>query len=274
MLRVRPTVFVSDLEPWSAFLEGLGMIRTVDEPDLREFDAGGGRIALRRRQLPGQAEDALNVVFGVEVGDPAEFVRRTVADGTKAVVVDGGRAADVAGRDGFIFRADKAAHGAVCADADPDLTVVGVWLTTDLQHASQDLKNIGARPHADASAGEADTGAGAVESPMPQEAYFTAKNGGVLAARAGTISGAEGETEADVPGTGGLEFEYRGGLDPLHERLAAAGIEARALYVGGPARRRALELRGPGGVKVMVREASGPRLPDAWKLPFPRDIVG
>lgn len=272
MLRVRPALFVSDLEAWSSFLEALGMIRTVDQPDHREFDAGGGRISVIHRQTPadlgqptGLGQQHVTVVFGVEVGDTAEFARRTVADGTPAVVVDDGAAAEVTGRDGFVFRADKAIHGAVCADADPDLAVVGVWLTPDVDGAAQDLRNIGARPRrtdGGKPGDEPDGGGISAEGSgdgnrAVQEADFTAKNGGILVARSGTVDDGEGEDfeGAGVPGAGALEFEYHGSLDRLQRRLADARVEARERALGHQAEVRALELLGPGGVRVMVRSA-------------------
>jgi len=211
MLRVRPVHFTSRPDAWEPLLGALGMIKTVDDGGRREFDAGSGRLALQQVS-PGAVEDG-TTVFGVEIGEPAEFARRTVADGTRAEVIDTthGTTVLVTAEDGFSFFADKAAHGAVCADADAALAVVGIWLTPGVERAAQELRNIGARPRREA----------------PGSADFSTKNGGILAVRAG-----------GRPAGGGLEFEYDGGLDGLRERLAGAGVpvrdEAGALVVRTP----------------------------------------
>ncbi|WP_120522335.1 VOC family protein [Arthrobacter celericrescens] len=221
MLRVRPIVFTSRPEAWEPLLAALGMIKTVDDGGRREFDAGSGRLALQQVS-PGAAEDG-STVFGVEIGDPAEFARRTVADGTRADVVDTphGATVQVTAEDGFSFFADKAAHGAVCADADTALAVVGVWLTPGVERAAQELRNIGARPRRE----------------TPDGADFNAKNGGVLAVRAG-----------DRPAGGGLECEYDGELDGLRERLASAGVAVRS-------EDGVLLLATPDGGELVVRRA-------------------
>ena len=146
MLRVRPIHSTSRPDAWEPLLGALGMIKTVDDGDRREFDAGSGRLALHRVPA-GSLEDG-TTVFSVEIGDPAEFARRTEADGTRAEIIDAphGTAVRITAEDGFSFVADKAAHGAVCADADPALAVVGVWLTPGVERSAQELRNIGARP--------------------------------------------------------------------------------------------------------------------------------
>ena len=162
------------------------MVRTVDDGDWQEFDAGSGRLALHRVAAgaaagadAGAAPECVldgRTDFGVEVGDLAEFARRTnlagVEDGTtpaELVSARHGDACRITGEDGFGFFADKAAHGAQCADADPALAVVEVWFTPDAAAAAQTLRNMGARLR-----------------PAPDDdetADFTAKNGGVLMVR-------------------------------------------------------------------------------------------
>ncbi|WP_115789497.1 VOC family protein [Arthrobacter silvisoli] len=221
MLRVRPLHFTSRPEAWEPLLGALGMIKTVDDSGRREFDAGSGRLALQR-VAAGSVEDG-TTVFSVEIGDPAEFARRTVADGTRAEVIDTphGTAVQVTAEDGFSFVADKAAHGAVCADADTALAVVGVWLTPGVERAAEEMRNIGARPRRE----------------TPDGADFSTKNGGILAVRSG------GQAAG-----GGLEFEYDGGLDGLRERLVSAGVVVRD--DGG-----ALLVATPDGGEFAVREA-------------------
>lgn len=232
MLRVRPIHYTSRLDQWGQLLSALGMVRTVDDGDWQEFDAGSGRLALHRvagAARTGRDAEQGNVQdgrtdFGVEVGDLAEFARRTNAaageDGTTPAELVSARHGDtcrITGEDGFAFFADKAAHGAQCADADPALAVVEVWFTPDAAAAAQTLRNMGARlrPAPDAD----------------ETADFTAKNGGVLMVR--PASGAA---------RSGLGFEYTGDLAALRDRLAAAGHQVslteeafgRTLHVANP----------------------------------------
>lgn len=221
MLRVRPIHFTSHLDQWSRLLTVLGMVKTVDDGEWQEFDAGSGRLALRRAH-PGSAQDG-TTVFGVEVGDLDEFARRTneaaleaesaagaegadsaAADALAALVdADHGRSCRIRARDGFSFFADPASDGANSADTDPALTVVAVWFTQDTAAAASTLRSIGARPR-----------------PVPdndETADFTAKNGGVLMVRPGT-----------APGRAGLGFEYSGDLDSLRAQIESAGWEVAA----------------------------------------------
>ena len=235
MLRVRPIHYTSRMDQWEGLLSALGMVRTVDDGDWQEFDAGSGRLALHRVAAGAAGADAGDGAgagmvldgktdFGVEVGDLAEFARRTnlagAEDGTTPAELVSARHGDtcrITGEDGFGFFADKAAHGAQCADADPALAVVEVWFTPDAAAAAQTLRNMGARLR-----------------PAPDDdetADFTAKNGGVLMVR--PASGAART---------GLGFEYTGDLAGLRDRLAAAGHRVslteeafgRTLHVANP----------------------------------------
>ncbi|MET4146698.1 VOC family protein [Arthrobacter sp. UYCo732] len=222
MLRVRPVHFTSRLDQWERLLTGLGMVRTVDDGPWQEFDSGSGRLALHAAE-PSSPEDG-TTGFGVEVGDLAEFARRTneagVESGTSPAELtraDHGDTCRITGEDGFSFYADKAAHGAQCADADQALAVVVVWFTPDAAAAAQTLRNMGAR-----------------RRPVPDDdetADFAAKNGGVLMVR-----------PASGPPRTGLGFEYDGDLGALRTRLADAGVEVgeteeafgRTLHVANP----------------------------------------
>jgi len=236
MLRVRPIHYTSRMDQWEGLLSALGMVRTVDDGDWQEFDAGSGRLALHRVAAVTAGADAGDGAvqdgtaldgrtdFGVEVGDLAEFARRTnlagAEDGTAPAELVSARHGDtcrITGEDGFAFFADKAAHGAQCAEADPALAVVEVWFTPDAAAAAQTLRNMGARLR-----------------PAPDDdetADFTAKNGGVLMVR--PASGAART---------GLGFEYTGDLAGLRDRLAAAGHRVslteeafgRTLHVANP----------------------------------------
>lgn len=222
MLRVRPIHFTSRPDEWEKLLTSLGMVETAGEGAWREFDAGLGRLALHLAE-PGAADDGATAL-GVEVRDPAEFARRTglAAAGsgstTAELIAAGHReSCRVTGKDGFSFMADKAGHGANRADADPALTVVGVWFTADPGAAAVTLQDIGARfrPVPDAD----------------ETADFTAKNGGVLMVR-----------PASGPPRSGLGFEYDGDLGALRDRLSGAGFDvseteeafARTLHVPNP----------------------------------------
>ena len=222
MLRVRPIHFTSRLDQWERLLTDLGMIRTVDEGSWKEYDAGSGRLALHAAEA-GSAGDG-TTAFGVEVGDLAEFARRTneagLEDGTspaELTTADHGDTCRITGGDGFSFFADKAAHSTQSADADPALAVVEVWFTPDAAAAAQTLRNMGARLR-----------------PVPDDdetADFTAKNGGVLMVRPGNGNARSG-----------LGFEYTGDLSALRDRLAAAGHQVtmteeafgRTLHVANP----------------------------------------
>jgi hypothetical protein len=222
MLRVRPVHFTSRPEKWEELLAALGLAKTVDQGPWREFDAGSGRLALHTT-AEGQDGDG-TTALGVEVGDLAEFARRTglaAAESGKTtaelITADHGESCRISSTDGFSFLADKAAHAANCADADPALTVVGVWFSADPGAAAMTLQDIGARfrPVPDAD----------------ETADFTAKNGGVLMVR-----------PASGGPRSGLGFEYDGDLGALRARLAAAGLEVteteeafgRTLHVSNP----------------------------------------
>ncbi|UKA63253.1 VOC family protein [Arthrobacter sp. FW306-04-A] len=199
MLRVRPIQFTSDVAAWKHLLVALGLVCVVDRGDWVEFDAGSGRVALHRTAA--DSPDDGTTVFGVEVGDLAEFARRTVADGTRAELFDAdhGQAVRITAQDGFTFPADKATSRATSPEADPGLAVVGTWLTPDVPGAAQELRNIGARPR----------------NMSTDAADFSTKNGGILLVRQSS------ETAA-----GGLSFEYDGDLAALEARLTAAGLRA------------------------------------------------
>ncbi|NUT72550.1 VOC family protein [Pseudarthrobacter sp. C4D7] len=215
MLRVRPVHFTSRTESWKKLLTALGMVQTEDDGGWQVFDAAAGRVALHPAEA-GSGQDG-RTEFAVEVGDVAEFARRTNLSareegapqeaGTggggpaELVTADHGDACRISAPDGFSFLADKAAQVDQRSDADPGLAVVAVWYTADPEGAVRTLLHIGARPR-----------------PVPdndETADFTAKNGGVLLVRPATGASRSG-----------LGFEYDGGLEPLQERLAAAGITA------------------------------------------------
>ncbi|MDI2033324.1 hypothetical protein [Paenarthrobacter nitroguajacolicus] len=216
MLRARPIHYTSRPEQWSALLQALGLVVTVEDRDWQEFDAGSGRLAVGRVDH-GHPLDG-STIFSVEVGNLEEFARRTEDDGTQAEVhqTPDGNTVRISADDGFeffAFPAQRAADGtwATSTDADPALTVVATWISPLVGIAANDLRNIGARPR---------TG-------DDESTTFTTKNGGILR----VVHGADSTN-------GDLAFEYDGGLEPLLGRLKAADIEARisedVLYVANP----------------------------------------
>jgi hypothetical protein len=215
------------MEPWEQLLTALGLAKTAEDGGWREFDAGAGRLALHLVEA-GAPNDG-TTVFGVEVGDLAEFARRTNQAGQEAgstpaelVSTDHGESCRITGQDGFSFLADPAARAedgswATSPHADRALAVAGVWFTQEPDAAAQTLRDIGARFR-----------------PVPDDdetADFTAKNGGVLMVR-----------PASGPPRSGLGFEYDGDLDALRDRLTAAGHDvgvteeafSRTLHVANP----------------------------------------
>jgi hypothetical protein len=223
MLRVRPVHFTSRLDEWEGLLTSLGMVKSVDEPTWREFDAGSGRLALHFVEQ-GADEDG-TTSFGVEVGDLQEFARRTKeagqADGgTTAEIIDAdhGPSCRVTAPDGFSFLADPATRAADgswggSAEADPGLAVVVVWFSEDAVAAARTLRDVGAwaRPYP-----------GSSDPDNAESEAFTAKNGGIL--MVGAVTG---------PGRAGMGFEYAGDLHALRERLSEAGHEVAVTEEAG-----------------------------------------
>ena len=224
MLRVRPIHFTSRLDEWERLLTGLGMVKTVDEPTWREFDAGSGRLALHFVDQ-GSAEDG-TTSLGVEVGDLKEFARRTkesgaAEGGTTAELIDAdhGQSCRITAADGFSFLADPATRAADgswggSAEADPGIAVVGVWFSEDAVAAARTLRDIGAQPRPLPGSGEA----GHADMNTAESEAFMAKNGGILMVGAGSGTG-----------SAGLGFEYAGDLAALRERLNEAGNEAAVI---------------------------------------------
>jgi hypothetical protein len=229
MLRVRPIHFTSRLDAWERLLTGLGLVKTVDEPTWREFDAGSGRLALHFVE-EGSPQDG-TTALGVEVGDLKEFARRTKESGAAGSSTAGGTTAELIEADhgpscritaagGFSFLADPATRAsdgswAGSADADPAIAVVGVWFSEDAVAAAQTLRDIGARPRPVPGGAAGNAG---IDLDTAESEAFTAKNGGILMLGAGTGAG-----------SAGLGFEYAGDFDALRQRLGEAGHEAAVL---------------------------------------------
>ena len=220
MLRVRPIHFTSRLDEWERLLTGLGMVKTVDEPTWREFDAGSGRLALHFVEQ-GSADDG-TTSLGVEVGDLKEFARRTkeagaAEGGTTAELIeaDHGPSCRITAADGFTFLADpatRATDGSWGGSAE-EVRVLARTSLDDAVAAARTLRDIGAQPRPLPGSGTAGTDFNAAESEA-----FLAKNGGILMVGAGSGTG-----------SAGLGFEYAGDLATLRERLSEAGHEAAVI---------------------------------------------
>lgn len=201
MLRVRPVLFTSKLAEHSRLLLALGMWCVEDAGDWLVFDSGQGKIGLHGVP-PGERDGT--AALGFEIRDAPIFVRRTLADGTQAELVESGRGptarvtARVTAPDGFTFLADPVVDAPAASTASA-LTVVQLWNTPNVAAAEKVLADIGARPVA-----------GRPDAPT----LFQAKNGGLTAARPGGRSGVE------------LGFKYDGDLAALAAQLTAAGVPA------------------------------------------------
>jgi hypothetical protein len=202
VLRVRPVVFTSRIEPWRELLTAAGLVYAADDGGAwLEFDAASGRLGLRRVDAGDPADG--RVRLGFEVRDLDEFARRTAADGTKAAIEDAdhGRTVRITAPSGFSFLADPASpsfgNHPGPDQPDPALAVRPVWVTPDVPGAVATLRGIGAHPRF-GDAGE--------------WADFAAKNGGLVAVRHGAAAQLE------------LSFEYDDDLTALRDRLTAAGI--------------------------------------------------
>ncbi len=198
MLRVRPVLYTSKPAEYSQLLLALGLWRVQDAGEWQVFDSGNGKVGLHG--IPPGGQDG-TAALGFEIRDAPIFVRRTIADGTHAELVESrhGPTARVTAPDGFTFLADPVVDAPAAPPAASPLTVVQLWSTPDVGAASKVLADIGAKPVA-----------GRPDAPTP----FRAKNGGLTAARPGGLSGVE------------LGFKYDGDLAALAARLTAAGVPA------------------------------------------------
>lgn len=217
MLRVRPLHFTSRLEEFSALLTSLGLRCMQDDGDWRVFDSGNGKVGLHR--VPAGSPEDGTTALGFEIRDREIFVRRTLADGTHAELLDSrhGPTARVTSPDGTTFLADPVPQETpMTAGA---LTVLQLWHTTDDAGARKVLADIGARPVTDAPGGRS---------------LFRAKNGGLTATHPAGLNGVE------------LCFEYDGDLAALASRLADAGV--RPEQQDG----HTLAVQSPGGTALRI----------------------
>ncbi|GAB3272129.1 VOC family protein [Arthrobacter pigmenti] len=226
MLRVRPIHFTSRMADYRKLLTGLGLSVSVDNDGYTEFDAGSGRMAIHAAEA-GAADDG-TTALGFEIRDLDEFIRRTNAAGTKAEVFEAGHgtAARIAADDGVVFLCDPAPESTTPEAApDPDLSVLPLWMTPDVNSARKILGDIGARPRIIADAGT--------------WVDYSARNGGLVAAHQ------DGTTEIL------LAFEYDGALETLQDRLAGTGIEATIIDENYG---KSLRLPDPDGGEIWVNQ--------------------
>ncbi|PYI69696.1 hypothetical protein CVV68_00885 [Arthrobacter livingstonensis] len=230
MLRVRPVLFTSRMDGYAALLVALGLKCTENYGDWRVFDCGDGKIGLRR-VAEGEPRDG-TTAMSFELRDPDIFVRRTLADGTRATLLDSDRDADggplgtgtgaalVTAPGGFSFLAEAVTD--LAPRIPGPLTVVQSWLTPDVDAARKVLADIGARPTARRPDGRT---------------AFQARNGGLVAVHPHQVTGVE------------LGLEYDGDLTALGARLTQEGIQvastANVLTVRTPDGGRLRILRSP-----------------------------
>jgi len=268
MLRVRPILSTSALDDHAALLSALGLGCTENYGDWRLFDSGRGKVGLHRtapgnvggRQDNSTADDGGrrdgSVQLGFEIRDRDIFVRRTLADGTRAELLETphGPSARVTAPDGFTFLADpvvdpdpaspglepspgpaspgpvnphKGQSSAVqTSPARPGPpTVVQLWHTPDVDAARKVLADIGARPlppRPDGTGGS----------------RFQAKNGGLVEVHPGGVAGV------------GLCLEFPAEPAALKTWLTAAGLTAAP--APGPAG-STFRVHTPGGAAIWVR---------------------
>lgn len=182
MLRVRPVHFTSDLAGCAAQLEAEGLKCVENHGDWRVLDSGNGKVGLHRAEAGSPADGT--TVLGFEVRDHEIFVRRTLADGTRAEVADSrhGSTASVTAPDGFNFLADPVTDLSLPNPASP-LSVTAMWHTPDPAAANKVLADIGARHVQDHPGGGA---------------LFSAKNGGFVAIHKGVTNVVELEIGNDA----------------------------------------------------------------------------
>jgi hypothetical protein len=230
MLRVRPILFTSALDDYASLLTALGLSCTENFGDWRVFDSGRGKVGLQQDDVGGQdggLQDG-SVQLGFEIRDRDIFVRRTLADGTRAELVDSdhGPAAQVTAPDGFSFLADSVAQDSPPKGAHPGPpTVVQLWHTPDVDAARKVLADIGARP-VPPTAGTT----GGIR--------FQAKNGGLVEVHLGGVSGV------------GLCLEFQAEQAALRARLTAAGLTSE---LAAEPLADVLRVHTPGGAAMRVR---------------------
>jgi hypothetical protein len=184
MLRVRPIIFASRFNSTAAQLRELGLTSLENDGDWAEFDSGNGKVGVVRG-----SPDRPTIVLAFELRDPAIFVRRTLADGTRAELTDtaNGAGARVTAPGGFSFELSASADVSVPAPAVRS-AVTAIWRTPDPAAANKVLADIGARK---------------VQNLPDGGALFRAKNGGFVATAQGAVSGVD------------LEIKYDGGTFTL-----------------------------------------------------------
>ena len=172
MLRVRPILFTPSFDDTVAQLLGLGLACVANNGDRAEFDSENGKVGVLR-----EVPECRGTFLAFELRDPAIFVRRTLADGTHAELVEtaNGPGARVIAPDGFSFDLAASTDLRIPEPGAP-LAVVATWRTPDPAAANKVLADIGAKFVQD----RADGGA-----------LFRAKNGGFVATAAGGASGVE-----------------------------------------------------------------------------------
>ncbi|MFQ4149489.1 VOC family protein [Arthrobacter sp. LAPM80] len=197
MLRVRPIISTAAPDTHATLLTALGLRCVHDDGELKVFDSGNGKVGVL--DVPA-GEQCGTTELGFELRDAEVFVRRTLAEGTHAELVNSGQcqAARVTAPGGFNFLATESSDLSL-PTAGARLGVAVLWRTPNPEVASKVLADIGALHVMDSPDGGA---------------LFRTKNGGQVGTAAGAVTGVE------------LSVRYGGGLAFLADKLAAVGIDS------------------------------------------------
>lgn len=226
MLRVHPVIHTHDVPGAAAFLQALGLNAA---PETRRgsaavFDAGSGRLTVRACGPADTADTAEgSTLLTFDVGDIAEFGRRTVEAGTSVEVFGDGpqSTARVAAPGGSSFPVQFGPRD-THAPVSP-LTVVARWHTPEPGSTARVLEDIGAKPRESSAR---DIGPA-----------YRAKNGGVVLVLAAERTAVE------------LAFEYDGDVRGLLGPLTAAGVESTLL---SETPGRSLSVSAPWGTLIRI----------------------
>jgi hypothetical protein len=225
MLRVRLLVHTAELPRAAAFLQALGLTPAADPvPDDSSavFDAGSGRVALRACAAGSVEEGSVDLTF--DVGDVREFARRTAEAGTVVrLSEEHGLTARIEAPDGVSLLATSGPRE-TGAPASP-LSVVALWHSPDPAQAVRVLMDIGAKPRIGSDSGTWHD--------------FRAKNGGLVAAQAGSRTAV------------GLAFEYEREVHDLLPGLIGGGFEPDVIDEGSAA---SLRVAAPWGAEVRISQ--------------------
>ncbi|MDO5501378.1 MAG: hypothetical protein Q4F67_17050 [Propionibacteriaceae bacterium] len=197
MIRTAPIVFTAHTDVWRRLITALGGTVVVDSPAWTVVRAGRGVVALH------EATDAKRgtTELWFEATEP-EVAARATGGVVTAKELDGGA--------GTVWEArfpDGQMVGFSPLEGSSDgapgrLSVLPIWVTTDVETASDALVKAGATGRIASDSG--------VWADLSVDDGLVAVHGG---SQAGTV----------------LSFEYDGDIDALAERVSDAGVEVRVI---------------------------------------------